>query len=438
MKKLLSVILTLAIVFIFSACEKEKNTSELSSEVVEDTSSVQTVVSSQTVSSSTPSTTSTVSSTPSKKTETTSEVEQPKVVYPEKVVAVYSYQNQFKMPDTEKKTFYDSVNGITLPYRLFMPHDYNPKNKYPVILFLHGKGEIGTDNQDQLSGISKLFKDNGDLAASAFVICPQSYEWWNFDFDKQYAKGTLSSALRLLEMVESTYSCDPDRLYVTGLSMGGCATWDMLENYGYKFAAGMPLCGFSDANKGALLKDIPIRIYHGTADTTVHYSSSQEMYDAIKNAGGQKVEFIRLEGVNHNAWDPTYSDRDAISWLLAQNKQTNPTCDYEIIPYLRIIDSSGATVISDEDMHALSYSNDYEESGIYSVDFILSESGKNKLNRAYKTSNGKPFTFYCGTQKIYTFTATSALPDNVYSIRGIFDKINYQAFFDMIEKIVYN
>ena len=127
----------------------------------------------------------------------------------------------------------------------------------------------------------------------------------------------------------------------------------------------------------------------------------------------------------------------AISWLLAQNKQTNPSCDYEIIPYLRIIDSSGATVISDGDIHALSYSNDYEESGIYSVDFILSESGKNKLNRAYKTSNGKPFTFYCGTQKVYTFTATAPLPDNVFSIRGIFDKIDYQSFFDTIESIVY-
>ena len=438
MRKLLSAILILAIVFCFSACKKENNTSEASSEIAQSTSSMQTVVSTQTESSSsTPSTTSSVSSssTPSKKTETTSEVEVQKVVYPEKVLAVYSYQNQFKMPQTEKKTFYDSVNGVTLPYRLFIPHDYSPNKKYPVILFLHGKGEIGIDNEDQLTGISKLFKNNGDLAASAFVICPQSYEWWNFDTDRG---GTLSSAVRLVDEVISTYSCDSNRIYVTGLSMGGYATWDLLEAYGYKFAAGIPVCGIGNANNAAALKNIPIRIYHGTSDPTIHYSFSQEMYTAIKSAGGQKVELFLLEGVNHNAWDPTYSDRDAISWLLAQNKQTNPTCEYEVMPYLRITDSSGNTVISDDDIHALSYINDYETTGVYSIDFILSESGKNKLNRAYKASKGSAFTFYCGTQKIYTFTATSEIPDNVFSIRGIFDKINYQTFFDMIEQIVYN
>lgn len=440
MRKVLSVILVLSIIFCFSACKKGKNKTKTESEPTTNISSVQSTVSSDTSSDNSSSSVSSgsESTVTFNESQTSSSVEVKKEVFPEKVLEVYSYHNQFLMPEVAKQTFHDSQNGVSLPYRLFMPHDYNPANKYPVILFLHGAGEIGNDNEDQLSGINKLFRNNGDLAASAFVICPQSYEWWNLDSDKQYANGTLSSALRLLDEITNKYSCDKNRIYVTGLSMGGFATWDLLENYGHKFAAGIPVCGVGNTNNGSAFVDIPIRIYHGTKDPTVNFSSSQMMYNAIKNAGGQKVELFPLEGVNHNAWDPTYSDRDAISWLLCQNKESNPNCDYEIIPYFRITDENGTTIISEKDVHALSYMNDYEESGIYTVDFILSESGKSKLNRAYKMSGGSPFTFYCGTQKIYTFTATSPLPDNVFSIRGIFDKVDYQSFFDTIELIVYS
>jgi len=439
MKKIFSVILVLALVFCFSGCKKKNNSSDISSTPSIDTqdtssqqvSSVETVVSSNTQSSST------ASSKNNSSTASNSQPEMPKEVYPEKVVNVYSFKNQFVMPQVEKKTFYDSQNKVSLPYRLFMPHDYTPANKYPVILFLHGAGEIGNDNEDQLSGINKLFRNNGDLVASAFLICPQSYEWWNLDSHTQSGKGTLSSALRLLDEVTRTYSCDSNRIYVTGLSMGGYATWDLLENYGHKFAAGIPVCGAGNNLNGSAFVDIPIRIYHGTKDPTVPFEASQRMYNAITSAGGQKVELFPLEGVNHNAWDPTYSDRDAISWLLAQNKQTNPTCEYEAIPYFRITNSNGITIVSDKDVHALSYANDYDVSGIRSVDFILSSGAVSKLNRAYKMSGGSQFTFWCGTQKVYTFTATKELPDNVFSVRGIFGKVDYQIFYDTIEGIVY-
>lgn len=435
MKKLLSLILTVSLIFCFSACKEKDTSSEISSEPILDTSSnetssVETIVSSQTQSSNTTSS--------SKKEDTSSDTTPVKEVYPEKVLAVYSFENQFKMPQAEKKTFYDSVSGNTLPYRMFIPNNYDETKKYPVILFLHGAGEKGTNNQSQLNNLAKMFKYNGDLVASAFLICPQSYEWWNLDDRTPNRNGTLSSALRLLEEIERTYSCDSNRIYVTGLSMGGYATWDLLENYGYKFAAGIPVCGAGNNYNGRAFIDIPIRIYHGTKDPTVNFSASQSMYNAIKNAGGQKVEIFPLERVGHNAWDPAYSDRDTFSWLLAQNKATNPNCDYEFIPYLKITDSSGATVISDEDIYAISYLNYYEEAENYAVDLILSTNGKTKLNQAYKMSNGSPFAFYCGTKKVYTFTATEELPDNIFSIRGIFDKIEYQTFFDTIEQVLYS
>lgn len=433
MKRFLSIILVIAMIFCFASCKKKENTNKISSKTESNVSHQESVVISQVQSSVSSSNDSGV--TASKNTETSSNEEITKEVYPEKVLEVFSFENQFRRPETPKKTFYDSQNGVSLPYRLFMPHDYNPSKKYPVILFLHGAGEIESNNEDQLNGISKMFTHNGDLVASAFLICPQSYEWWNLDSNGR--AGTLSSAMRLLDEVINTYSCDTNRIYLTGLSMGSFATWNLLENYGDKFAAAISVCGGGNSGNGGAFVDIPIRIFHGTKDTTVNFTSSQMIYNAIVKAGGQKVELFPLEGVNHNAWDPAYSDRDTFSWFLAQDKVNNPTCDYELMPFFKIVDAQGNTVITDEDVHSLSYMNDYEESGIHTVDFILSDSGKSKLNRAYKFSEGKPFTFYCGTQRIYTFTATQPLPDNVFSIRGIFDKINYQLFFDMIEQIVY-
>lgn len=439
MKKIFSVILVLALVFCFSGCKKKNNSSDISSTPSIDTqdtssqqvSSVETVVSSNTQSSST------ASSKNNSSTASNSQPEMPKEVYPEKVVSVYSFKNQFVMPQVEKKTFYDSVNGKSLPYRLFTPYNYDSTQKYPVILFLHGAGERGIDNEDQLTNMKKMFTANGDLVSSAFLICPQTEEWWNLDEQTQYNKGTLSSALRLLDSVINTYSCDINRIYVTGLSMGGIATWNLLEYYGDKFAAGIPVCGYGNENKADALVNIPIRIFHGTKDPTIDYSFSQRMYNAIVNAGGKKVELFLLEGVNHNSWDRAYSDRDTFSWLLAQNKMTNPTCEYEEIPYFKITNSNGITIVSDKDVHALSYANDYDVSGIRSVDFILSSGAVSKLNRAYKMSGGSQFTFWCGTQKVYTFTATKELPDNVFSVRGIFGKVDYQIFYDTIEGIVY-
>ena len=98
---------------------------------------------------------------------------------------------------------------------------------------MHGAGEIGVDNQSQLSNIDQMFKINGDFATQAIVICPQSNEWWNLDRE-MYGdrKGTLASAMNLLDEIQKTYSCDKNRIYVTGLSMGGYATWNLLEEYG--------------------------------------------------------------------------------------------------------------------------------------------------------------------------------------------------------------
>lgn len=144
-----------------------------------------------------------------------------------------------------------------------MPENYTSTKKYPVILFLHGAGEIGSDNEKHIENIKNILEYNYDLVSQAFVLCPQSSEWW--DLDREYTgdqNGTLGSALHLLQAIQKSYSCDNNRIYVTGLSMGGYATWDLLEEYGDIFAAGIPVCGGGNSKKAYKLKDIPIRIYH--------------------------------------------------------------------------------------------------------------------------------------------------------------------------------
>ncbi len=354
---------------------------------------------------------------------------------PEKVTQVYNTDLSLKVNDPIKDTFYDSQNGNSLPYALYVPKDYSASKKYPVILFLHGAGELGNDNQKQLNNIKNMFTYNGDFISQCILICPQTSSWWRLD--SEYTgdqNGTLGSALHLLKKIQSRYSCDSNRIYVTGLSMGGYATWDLLEHYGNIFAAGVPLCGGGNSSNGAAFKDIPIRIYHGTIDSTVSFSSSQQMYNSIRNAGGEKVSLYPLQGVGHDAWNPAYRDRDLFSWMFAQNKSINPSGKYEYVHYFKIVDSAGKIVVCDEDIFFTNYSIDWNNNEQVDIDIHLTEDGKNKLNKAYIQSGGKEFTVYCSSQKLYSFTATKPISDDVFSIVGLFNSENYRAVVDIIQR----
>lgn len=361
-----------------------------------------------------------------------------KVSRPEKVTQVYSYKNRFSMPIPKKDTFFDSENGNTLKYCLFLPDDYSPTKKYPLILFLHGAGELGTDNVSQLNNIKNMFACNGDYISNAILLCPQTAEWWNLDRESYGdQRGTLGSALHLLNKIQQDYSCDKNRIYVTGLSMGGYATWEILEHYGDIFAAGVPLCGFGNTENGAAFKDIPIRIYHGTADPTVSFSSSQRMYNSIVAAGGQMVELFPLLDVKHDAWNYAYADRDLFAWLFAQNKEADSNTAYEVTPCFRVVDSNGKTVISDSDIYVVDYYLNYsDDSNSADVKIWLNQEGLSKLKKAYSDGIGEEFTVYYLTQKLYSFTATKPPIDDLFLITGVFDIDNYGDFYNAINVVV--
>lgn len=362
-------------------------------------------------------------------TATTTANSDPGVV--EKITEIFDFTCEF--PDTEviATTYNDPKNGNKLPYRLFMPANYDPSKKYPVLLVLHGAGEMGKNNTLQLHNVKKIFECNGDIISQGFVLCPQTDVWW--DLGGSNLTGKLGSVLHLLEEVQNTYSCDANRIYVTGLSMGGYATWDLLAEHGQIFAAGMPVCGGSSRiGQAAAMKDIPIRIYHSQDDDTVPFYHSEMMYDAVVEAGNKNVEFIILNGYVHNAWDYAYADRDGFSWLYAQNKSSNPTCAYDYVPYFTIRDAKGDVVISEEDIRMLYYIGGYNEKEEYviTMNMMLTDSGFSKLEKAYAA--GKAFTVYWSTQKLYAYTVSGAPDSNVISMEGIFNEETAVRFYDTV------
>ncbi len=227
-------------------------------------------------------------------------------------------------------TFQSQKNdNYTLPYRLYVPANYNPSKSYPVILFLHGAGERGSDNRAHLNRtVQNLFDTQPDLLEQSIVICPQcpqDEQWvdhpWNqgnYSSDRVQESKALSTAYEILESVMAEYSCDTDRIYAMGISMGGYGTWDMLVRHGDIFAAAVPLCGGGDPSKANYLKDIPIWTYHGTADSIVQYAGTKGMYDAVIAAGGEKITFNTVEGGEHNIWDEATTNAQLIEWLFDQ------------------------------------------------------------------------------------------------------------------------
>ncbi len=360
----------------------------------------------------------------------------PELSRPEKVTKIYEFNVNTTVAEPIKQTFKDPQNGNQLPYCLYLPDEYTQSKKYPVILFLHGAGEIGSDNTLQLNNIKNMFTYNADYIAQSILICPQTPEWWSLDRESYGdEKGTLSSAIHLLKEVQNKYSCDENRIYLTGLSMGSFATWSVLEKYGDIFAAAVPVCGGGNEMMASAYVDIPIVMYHGTADPTVSFVGSQRTYDAIVAAGGTKALLIPLEGVGHDAWKQAYADRNMFAWLFAQDKSKDTFVKYQVAPSFRIVDANGNNVITADDLLVV----DYEVKGnTADVKLWVSPAGKSKLEKAYLESGGKEFTVYCLSQKIYSFTATAAPVDKMFLISGVFDNTNYREFYDTVQSACFS
>lgn len=220
-------------------------------------------------------------------------------------------------------------DGNVLRYRLLVPENYDASKKYPLVLFLHGAGERGNDNRRQLiHGMGDLVRPVMRKQHPAIVVapqCPQGKRWvevpWDADSHShpERASEPMTLILKLLEELPEEFSIDQDRIYVTGLSMGGFGTWDLLTRKPELAAAAIPICGGGDPEHVARYKDVPIWVFHGGSDEVVDVKRSREMVEALKAAGGRPI-YTEYPSVGHNSWAPTYGNRAVWDWLFAQRK----------------------------------------------------------------------------------------------------------------------
>jgi predicted peptidase len=220
--------------------------------------------------------------------------------------------------------------GDTLNYRQLYP-DSDTMRKYPLVIFLHGSGERGSDNEAQLKwGVTNFATDQNMMLHPALVIapqCPEKISWSNFSRDKNSTEMHLQPTptkpmellIGLIHQLIKTMPVDTNRIYITGLSMGGYGTYDAIERYPNLFAAAVPVCGGGDVSKAPSIKDIPIWIVHGAEDPAVNPLYSLDMLLALTKAGAHPG-FTQYPEVGHFSWLGAYSDPLLMEWLFRQRK----------------------------------------------------------------------------------------------------------------------
>ena len=204
------------------------------------------------------------------------------------------------------------LDAVNSKYLLYLPEGYGaPGKKWPLMLFLHGKGECGDDlNRVKVHGPPMLLARN-KREFPCVVVSPQCRpgRWW-----------MPSDLMALLEHVESMLSIDEKRIYVTGLSMGGFGSWGLITYSPKKFAAAIPICGGGNPAGTKKIKNLPIWVFHGDADNVVPVEKSRVMVEALKKHGS-KVKYTEYPGVNHNSWSKTYDNQEVYDWLFSQKKK---------------------------------------------------------------------------------------------------------------------
>ena len=211
----------------------------------------------------------------------------------------------------------------TLPYRLILPKDYDESKEYSLLFFFHGAGERGNDNEKQFFHCVQYLADNMPETIIVAPQCPEGEQW----VDTPWANGAYSieavpesdqmkAVMELLEQLKTEYSVDTDRIYASGISMGGFGTWDVMMRHNDVFAAAIAVCGGGDISQAENLVDVPLFVFHGDADTAVPVSGSRDTVQAIKDAGGTKVEYVEYKGAGHGIWNDAFATEGLLEKLL--------------------------------------------------------------------------------------------------------------------------
>jgi poly(3-hydroxybutyrate) depolymerase len=250
----------------------------------------------------------------------------------------------FNPGNFSKQTYTNSAYSIgSMPYQLFRPSNYTTTIKYPLVLFLHGAGQAGTngDYGTLVYGAPTLFADDTNQAKHPCVIvapqCPGgSWMWVNWGWGEQNCACRISvtgsppgvaifeplkMAMDIVDTIIKKNSIDTTRIYVTGLSMGGWGTWDAITRFPNKFAAGVPICGGGDSSKAYRIVQgrVGVWAFHSQDDGTVPFSNSVCMIDAMTRAGGAP-RHTWYSNLGHNSWDAAYSTPGLTDWVFSFSK----------------------------------------------------------------------------------------------------------------------
>ncbi|MGS2761952.1 carboxylesterase family protein [Sinomicrobium sp. M5D2P9] len=256
-----------------------------------------------------------------------------RTVFPVLCFMLYTLLSFAQTDSLYQKKQFISEND-TLLYRISYPENYTVTKKYPVVLFLHGAGERGNDNEAQLIHGSSLFrKDTVRQQFPAIVIfpqCPAEDYWANtkvkrnrtplkirFRYGRKPTKA-LSLVMKLMDSVTATPYVKKDQVYVMGLSMGGMGTFELLYREPEMFAAAIPICGGGrPASVKKYAAEIPLWIFHGAKDNVVNPILSVKMVGRLLREGGNP-KFTLYENANHNSWDPAFAEPELLPWLFSK------------------------------------------------------------------------------------------------------------------------
>ena len=233
-----------------------------------------------------------------------------------------------------EQTFTDAA-GQEHRYRLLFPAGYreDADTQYPLVLLLHGAGERGDDNRAQLRhGAAQFARADRQAAHPCFVVVPQvprERRWVDADWGQAGGRGTfpdqpsasMTAALGMVRQWIDTGRVEAERVYVTGLSMGGYGSWFAGAHANDLFAASVPICGGGDPGWAQRYGKLPIWAFHGSEDRAVPVERSREMIAALRAAGHMpEPKYTEYEGGGHDVWTQTYQRDDLFEWLFAQRR----------------------------------------------------------------------------------------------------------------------
>ncbi len=203
----------------------------------------------------------------------------------------------------------DAQIHVVLDYLLYLPAEYQMKDSWPLVLFLHGAGERGNDLElVKTHGPPKLIEEGKSFP---FIVvspqCPKDRNWQPMELTA------------LVDEIVAKQKVDIDRIYVTGLSMGGFGTWALAAATPERFAAIIPVCGGGEVINTRRLTQLPVWVFHGAKDPVVPLKRSEDMVEALKKSNGN-VKFTVYPDALHDSWTATYENPEVYTWLLEQKR----------------------------------------------------------------------------------------------------------------------